>query len=246
MNVALVLAGGVGRRMGAGVPKQFIEVLGKPVIVHTLEVFENSPSIDAIEVACVESYIGDVWAYKEKFGITKLRWVVPGGDICQDTIRNGVFALEGICSPDDIILMAMSVVPLIDEAVIKDSLRVCKEHGNAVAGDYSIYNLCKVENGVMESREYVLKEEHVTLNLPWTWPFGKLLWAYKEAYSRNIGTDVRSYTTTLMIDLGEKLYFSKDTQKNKLKLTTFDDVDMLEGYLLVRQLREQKEKEKEK
>lgn len=261
MNIAVMLAGGVGRRMGSETPKQFLNVLGKPVIVHTLEVFQNNPNIDAIEVVTVESYISEVESYREKYGIDKLKWIVSGGDTCQESIRNGIFNLEGYVDGADNILIVMSVAPLISDEVIDDSLRVCNKYGNAVAGSYSIYNFSTIHREVEDvekkgdskksltdkpigssdecvwANNYIYKEDHVTLNMPWTFPMEKLLWAYKKAFNEGIGTDVRAYTTTLMVDLGEKLYFSKDTQKNKLKLTTLDDVDMLEGYLLVQELR---------
>jgi len=261
MNIALVLAGGVGRRMGATTPKQFLSVLGKPVIVHTLEVFQNNSNIDAIEVVTVDSYIEEVESYREKYGIDKLKWVVSGGDTCQESIRNGIFNLEGQVNGTDNVLIVMSVAPLISDEVIDDSIRVCNKYGNAVAGAYSIYNFSTIHRDIEDveqksdskksltdkpigsgdecvwANNYIYKEEHVTLNMPWTFPMEKLLWAYKKAFNEGVGTDVRAYTTTLMVDLGEKLYFSKDTQKNKLKLTTLDDVDMLEGYLLIQELR---------
>lgn len=261
MNIALVLAGGVGRRMGVTTPKQFLNVLGKPVIVYTLKVFQDNPNIDAIEVVIVESYIAEVKSYREKYGIDKLKWVVPGGGICQESIRNGIFNLEGKAKGTDNILIVMSVAPLISDEVIDDSIRVCNKYGNAVAGAYSIYNFSTIHRDIefIEQRSdskdsltdkpiglgaecvwannYIYKEDHVTLNMPWTFPLKKLLWAYKKAFNEGIGNDVRAYTTTLMVDLGEKLYFSKDTQKNKLKLTTLDDVDMFEGYLLIQELK---------
>lgn len=266
MNVAIVLAGGVGRRMGAKTPKQYLRILGKPVIVYTLEVFQNNPNIDFIEVVTVESYADEIESYREEYYLSKLRWIVTGGDTCQDSIRNGVFNLEGKVADSDIVMIVMSVAPLISDEVINDSLRVCKTYGNAVAGAYSIYNFSKINHGnncenhkknigeeilltagisstdddCVWGNNYINKEDHVTLNMPWTFPMGKLLWAYRKAYSEGIGTNIRAYTTTLMIDLGEKLYFSYDTQKNKLKLTTFDDVDMLEGYLLLQELRKGK------
>lgn len=232
MNIAVILAGGVGKRMGADIPKQFIEVRGKPVIVYVLEKFEMHPEIDAIEVVCVEQYIDDVWSYSRKYNIRKLKWVVAGGNTCQESIRNGVFFLEDKCKDDDILIIHMSVSPLIDNEIITDSLAVCQRYGNAVSADPSIFNLCKIKDGI-SSNEYIYKSDYVTLNMPWTFKYGKVLWAYKKAYSENIGTDANSYLVTLMIDLGESLYFSKGSQKNKLKLTTFDDVNMFEGYLLL-------------
>jgi 2-C-methyl-D-erythritol 4-phosphate cytidylyltransferase len=236
MNIAVVLAGGTGNRMGASVPKQFMHVLGKPVIVYTLEVFESHPDIDAIEVVLLEGYEDQMQKYKEEYNLTKLKWITTGGANFQESVYNGVTFLENHCTNDDIIMLAMSVCPLITDDIITDSLEVCNKYGNAISADNSIYNLSTLRDGYW-ANNYVLKEEHVTLNLPWTFPYGKLLWAYKKAHDTNTGMDDRSYTTTLMIDLGEKLYFSKDSASNRLKMTTFDDVDMLEGYLLIQELR---------
>ena len=237
MNIAVILAGGVGNRMGATVPKQFMHVLGKPVIVYTLEVFEAHPDIDGIEVVLVQGYADKMHKYKEEYNLTKLKWIVQGGANFQESVYNGVMSLEGYCTDDDIIMLAMSVCPLISDDIITDSLRVCGKYGNAVSADHSIYNFSTLRDGYW-SDNYVLKEKHVTLNLPWTFYYSRLLWAYKKAYESGIGMDDHSYTTTLMIDLGEKLFFSKDSAANRLKLTTFDDVDMLEGYLLIQELRE--------
>ena len=236
MVIAVILAGGTGERMGAPIPKQFIKVLGKPVIVYTLQVFEANSNIDAIEVVTLPAYINEVEGYKDEYKITKLRHVEAGGPTAQESISNGVLALAGRCADDDIIMLAMSVSPLITDDIIEDSLTVCRKYGNAVAGVNSIYNISTLKDGYW-ANNYILKENHVTLNLPWTFPFGKLFWAYKKARDENIGVDIVSYTTTLMVDLGENLYFSKDSQANKLKITTFDDIDMLEGYLLINELR---------
>jgi len=236
MNIVMILAGGSGKRMGADIPKQFLKVLGKPVIVYTLEVFEKHPEVDIIEVVAIRDWIEEVWSYRERYSISKLKYVVEGGSTCQESIHNGIIGLRGKVNDDDIVMIAMSVSPLITGDIISDSFRVCKKYGNAIAGDYSIYNLSTIKDGYW-SDNYILKQDHVTLNMPWTFPFGKLLYAYNRAYSERIGIDEKSYTTTLMVDLGEKLFFSKDSQANKLKLTTFDDVDMLEGYLLLQEIR---------
>lgn len=230
MNIAVILAGGVGRRMGAEIPKQFIEINDKPVIVHTMEKFEQHPEIDAIEVVCVEGYIPDIWDYAEKFKLSKLKWVTAGGETAQESTRNGLYNLEGKCKEEDNILFHMSVSPLIDEEIISDALIVCNQYGNAVAASESIFNLCRIKDGYY-SDEYYSKKDLVTLNMPWTIKFGKGIKAYKKSYQENIATDKNAYLVSLLYELGERIYFSKDTQKNKLKLTTFDDVDMFEGYL---------------
>ena len=236
MNIAVMLAGGVGKRTGAPIPKQFIPALGKPVIVHTLETYESFDCIDAIEVVTVADWEDEVRSYPERYGLKKLRWVTTGGASAQESIRNGIFNLEGKVSGDDTIVIVSSLCPLTEEEVILDSLRVCKEHGGAVAGGMSIYNLTELKDGYWGD-DIVYKENHVTLNFPWTYPLKTLLWAYHKGDEMGILKSNAAYTTTLMVDLGQKLYFSKESERNKLKIVTFDDVDMIEGYLLIEQLR---------
>jgi 2-C-methyl-D-erythritol 4-phosphate cytidylyltransferase len=236
MNVAIILAGGSGQRMGIDIPKQFLKVKDKPIIVHTLEKFQKHLDIDVIEVVCLEPYIETVWEYAELYNLPKLKWVTAGGDSCQESIRNGVYNLEKRINAEDIVMLHMSVSPLIDESIINDSLLVCRKYGNAVSVDPCIFNMCSNNDGI-SSDKYILKCGYVTLNMPWTFMYSKLLWAYKKAYSEKIATDKDSYTPTMMIDLGEKIFFSKGSQINKLKITTMDDVDMFEGYLMLMEQR---------
>ena len=234
MNIAVVLAGGYGNRVGASIPKQYIEILGKPVIVYTLEFLQNNNEIDAIEVVSAPEYIDVVFSYKQKYSISKIRWVTPGGATCQESIRNGVLNLVNIASDSDIIVIILGVAPLISDEVISDSLRVCKKYGNAICGSELYYNISPITNEYWADK-YLLKEEHYSHNAPWSIPFGKLVYLY----TKNNATDNRkySYTSTLMIDMGEKLYFSKDSPLNKVKITNKEELDILEGYLLIQELR---------
>jgi 2-C-methyl-D-erythritol 4-phosphate cytidylyltransferase len=236
MNIAVVLAGGTGQRLGATVPKQFVEILGKPLIVYALQIYERSTYIDAIEVVCIPEYIPVVWAYAKKWGIKKLKWVVSGGASCQDSTRNGIFGLEGICSDNDILMLGMSTSVFVDDDIIADSLRVCKEHGNAFAAMQCIYNLAKTSDG-LTSNGIVYKESHKTLNMPWTAPYGTFNRLYRKAYAENIETAPTSYAPTLFLALGETLYLSKDTPKNKLHVTTQDDLDIIEACLKYEQIK---------
>lgn len=230
MNIASILAGGTGQRLGSPVPKQFMDMLGKPLIVHALEVYERSSHIDAIQVVSVPEYIPTVWEYAEKWGINKLRWVVPGGASCQESTRNGIFGLEGICSDSDILMFGMSTSVFVDDEIIADSLRVCKEHGNAFAAMQCIYNLARTSDGLTANHiEY--KEIHKTLNMPWTAPFGTFFRLYRRAYAESIQTSPTSYAPTLFLALGETLYLSKDTPRNKLHVTTQEDLEIIEACL---------------
>ena len=103
MNVAVLLAGGKGVRAGLNVPKQFAEVLGKPVIAYTAGIFQDHPEIDAIEIVCVAGYIDTLWEICRRFSLTKVKWIVEGGSDYQQSVKNGVEGLKGICADDDII-----------------------------------------------------------------------------------------------------------------------------------------------
>ena len=132
MNVAIVIAGGVGSRMGQQIPKQFINVRDKPVLIYTLEAFQAHPQVEAIEVVCIDGWEDILKAYAKQFGISKLKWVVKGGKTGQESIRNGVYGLEGILSNDDIAIIHDGVRPMLDSDVITDVIRVCQKYGNAV------------------------------------------------------------------------------------------------------------------
>ena len=132
MNIAVIIAGGSGQRMGQDIPKQFINVYDKPVIIYTLEGFQRHPQIDAIEVVCIDGWHDVLWAYAHQFNITKLKWVISGGNTGQESIRNGVFNLEGKVGDEDIIVIHDGIRPLVDETVLTDVIMKAQIHGNAV------------------------------------------------------------------------------------------------------------------
>ena len=129
MNIGLIIAGGSGHRMGQDIPKQFINVYDKPVIIYTLEGFQRHPQIDAIEVVCIDGWHEVLWAYAHQFNITKLKWIVSGGNTGQESIRNGVFNLEGKAGPDDIVVIHDGIRPLVDESVLTDVILKAQKYG---------------------------------------------------------------------------------------------------------------------
>ncbi|NCE66401.1 2-C-methyl-D-erythritol 4-phosphate cytidylyltransferase [Pseudoflavonifractor sp. 524-17] len=230
MNVVALLAGGTGQRLGAAVPKQFVKVFGKPLMVYALEIYEKSPLIDAIEVVCIPEYMEEVRQYVHEYHITKLKWVVPGGDSCQDSTRNGIFGLEGICADNDMLIFNMSTSVFVSEEIIADSLKVCRERGNAFAAMQCIYNNAETFDGI-SAKNIHSKETHRTLNLPWTAPFKTFDVLYRKAYARGIETSAASYAPTLFLAMGETLYLSKNTAKNKIHVSTQDDLDIITACL---------------
>ena len=131
-NVAVVVAGGSGTRMGQDIPKQFINVFDKPVLIYTLESFQRHPDVDAIAVVCIDGWQTMVDAYAKQFNIDKLQWIVPGGGSVQESIRNGVEHLEHELDPEDIVIIHDGIRPLIDADVLTDVIQVCERYGNAV------------------------------------------------------------------------------------------------------------------
>lgn len=134
MNVALIFAGGVGRRMNSkSTPKQFLEMHGKPIIIHTLEVFENHTDIDSICIACVESHIDFMKSLCKKFAITKVKWIVKGGATGQESIFNGLSEVHRHCPDDTIVLIHDGVRPNITEDLITNNIISVRENGTAIS-----------------------------------------------------------------------------------------------------------------
>ncbi len=231
MNIAIVIAGGSGQRMGNDIPKQFIKVYDKPVIIYTLESFEQHPMVDKILVVCVEGWHEELLAYAKTYGITKLEWVVGGGSSAQESIKNGVFALEGKCSDDDIIIVHDSIRPLVDAFVLTDVIEKAKEYGNAVTSmpyNEQIFLVDKAEPTTTTS--YIPRETLRRVSTPQAYRFDLLNDKYHEAYAKGIGIHGSAYANTMMVELGVRLHFAKGSDKN-IKLTTPDDLEIFKGYL---------------
>lgn len=231
MNIAVIIAGGSGQRMGQDIPKQFINVYDKPVIIYTLEGFQRHPQIDAIEVVCIDGWHDVLWAYAHQFNITKLKWVISGGNTGQESIRNGVFNLEGKVGDEDIIVIHDGIRPLVDETVLTDVIMKAQIHGNAVTSlPYNEQIFVVNPENETTTKQYIPREILRRVSTPQAYKFGKLDWAYHEAFEKEIGIKGSAYTNTMMVELGETLYFAAGSDKN-IKLTTKDDLEMFKGYL---------------
>ena len=141
-NYVVLLAGGVGKRMGADVPKQFLEVKNKPIIVYSIENFQRNPQIEKIVVVCVREWIDYVHELVEKYGLTKVAWVIEGGNTGHDSIRNGVFFLKDKIQADDFIIVHDAVRPVLPQKAIDEVIRVAHEKGNA-SSSKSPYGRCR-------------------------------------------------------------------------------------------------------
>lgn len=229
MNIAIIIAGGNGSRMGQDIPKQFINVYDKPVLIYTLESFQKHAEIDAIEVVCIDGWHDVLWAYARQFGITKLKWVVSNGKTAQESIRNGVNGLNGFCGNDDIIIIHDGIRPMVEDFVLSDIIVTCKKYGNAVTSLPYNEQIFVVDNEI-STTEYIPRETLRRVSTPQAYHYGKLVWAYEKAFAENIGLQVGTYANTLMVELGERLYFAAGSEKN-IKLTTKDDLELFKAYM---------------
>lgn len=231
MNYGLIIAGGSGNRMGQDIPKQFINVYDKPIIIYTLEGFQRHPMIDAIEVVCLDGWHDVLWAYAHQFNIDKLKWVVSGGKSGQESIRNGVFHLEDKIEKDDIVIIHDGIRPLVDATVLSDVIMKAQKYGNGVTSlPYNEQIFVVNPDDETTTKQYIPRETLRRVSTPQAYQFGELSSAYHEAFEKGIGIYGSSYTNTMMVELGKTLHFAAGSDKN-IKLTTKDDLEMFKGYL---------------
>ena len=227
MNIAMIIAGGSGQRMNQDIPKQFINVNDKPVIVYTLEAFQRHPYIDAIAVVCLEGWQEILKAYSKQFNITKLKWVITGGGNGQESIYNGIQTIKDDCQDDTMVLIHDAIRPLVSQEIISDCISKCKLYGSAVTVIPCVEAVLFSENHV-DSEQTIDRSTLLRTQTPQAFYLSKLLWAHQEAEVRGVVNSIA--TCTLMIELGEKVSFSTGSEKN-IKLTTTDDIEIFKALL---------------
>ncbi len=231
MNVPIILAGGVGSRVGADRPKQFIEILGKPVLVYTIELFQNHPEIDAIEVVCIKSHIDYLKKLVEKYNLDKVKWIAEGGKDFQHSVMNGVNNLNGQLKDDDVVLVHYGASPFTTPDIITDAIRVAKEKGNSSPAISS--PLLLGSNDGDRSLNWIDRDQVMILNSPQCFKFGYVTQLFAEAIENDLIDKVEPHTTTLMYLMGREIYLSKSNQLN-IKITTKEDLDLFKGYILMK------------
>ncbi len=230
MNYGLIIAGGSGKRMGQDIPKQFLTVNEKPVIIYTLEAFQQHPQIDQIAVVCLEGWDQVLWAYARQFNISKLSYVVPGGENGQDSIRNGIMELEKHGAPDDIVLIHDAIRPMVSAEIISDCLRVTREKGCAITTIPCAEAMLTTENASSSTGSYP-RDRLKRTQTPQGFLLGDICDLHRRALEKGITSSVAS--CTLKIEMGEQVWFSAGSEKN-IKLTTVEDIDIFKALLMAR------------
>jgi 2-C-methyl-D-erythritol 4-phosphate cytidylyltransferase len=235
MNIAVILAGGVGSRVGADRPKQFIEILGKPILAYTVEKFNSHPEVDAIEIVCVESHLEYLREMVNEYNLDKVKWITKGGDTFQGSVKNGIANLKNKICDDDIVLVHFGASPFIESDIISDAIRVCAEKGNAISTTNFIY-LSGIKDDDTKTTKYIDRDTICCMNTPHAFRYKFICDLYDEGERTGVINRVEPHTTTMMYELGKPIYFSKGTQTN-IKITTKEDLDLFEGYVLLQQKR---------
>jgi len=215
--------------MRLDIPKQFLHISGKPVILYTMEAFQRHPQIDAIIVVTLEAWADNIRAYAKDYGITKLKWIVKGGNSGQESIKKGLEELKKHCELSDVVMVHDGNRPFVSDELISDSLAIYKQYGSAVAAIPCVEAIFRSVDG-RNSTDSIPREQLFRTQTPHTYTLEKMLWAHEQAEMLQI--ENTAATCVLMQQLGEEIHFSKGSEKN-VKLTTQDDIEIFKAMIKV-------------
>lgn len=229
MNIALLIAGGSGNRMGQDIPKQFMHVDNCPIIIHTLKCFEQHPGIDAIGVVCLDGWQTVLQSYANQFCITKLKWIFTGGDTGMESIHNGIYGLkdEG-CNDDDLVLIHDAVRPLLSQDIISSNIAVCKKYGYAITGIQCREAILESEDG-FSSDKSIPRDKLIRTQTPQTFRLKNIIAAHEEAKAKGITSSVAS--CTLLAELGGRTMHIVPGSEKNIKVTTVEDLEILKALM---------------
>ena len=226
-NLALILSGGSGARMNQDIPKQFLTINERPVIIYTLEAFQRHPEIDAIAVVCLEGWEKFLWAYAKQFNITKLKHVVTGGENRQASSRIGLYELEKHFNPEDIVLIHDGNRPLVSAEIISNCILNTRNYGSAIGVLSCTGSVMITEDGFNSKAQYPRDKIKVG-QTPNGFILGKICDIHRRALEAGITNSIGSHT--LMVELGETVRLYYGSEKN-IKLTTVEDIEIFKSLL---------------
>lgn len=229
MNVALLTAAGSGTRMGQDIPKQFMNIDDCPVIIYTMLPFQKHPEIDAIAVVCLKGWEMMLQAYTNQFGITKLKYIFPGGESNQDSIHNGLVGLrENGLTDTDIVMIQDGVRPLVSQEIISKNIQVAREYGYAITG-LPCKEVIMQYHAEGETLSYmpIPREQLIRTQTPHTYQLGKLWHIHELAAAQSIQ---KAASCELAACLGfDDQHLVIGNEKNGLKLTNVEDIELFKA-----------------
>ncbi len=229
MNIALLIAGGSGNRMGQDIPKQFMHVDGCPIIIHTMNCFQKHPDIDSIAVVCLKGWETVLQAYANQFNINKLKWIFPGGNSGMQSIRNGIYGLkDNGCTAEDLVLIHDSVRPLLGQDIISNNIATCKAYGYAITGIQCREAILESEDG-FSAMKSIPRDKLIRTQTPQTFKLGNILKVHEEAKIKGIKDSVASCTLIAEVG-GREMHIVPGSEKN-IKITTVEDLEILKALI---------------
>ncbi|MBQ7249912.1 MAG: 2-C-methyl-D-erythritol 4-phosphate cytidylyltransferase [Bacilli bacterium] len=224
-TVAIILAGGLGKRLGADIPKQFIEVEGKPIIVSTIENFERSTLANSILIVCVADWIDYLQSLIAKYHLDKVRWIIEGGQTNHDSTSNAIFYLRNQLTDDDFIIVHDAARPLLPQCILSDLMRVAVAHGNASAS-LPCHETLVVTADQASGTEQIDRSIIRRVQTPQAYRFGDIYPIYVQAAKEDRHDFV--YINTAAISYGMRIYFSAGFDNN-IKITTKEDIALFQA-----------------
>ena len=223
----VILAGGIGARMGANIPKQFIEVENVPIIVRTILNFQKNERINEITIVCVEEYKQAMWELVRRFNLSKVTDVVTGGSTGHESTRNGVFSLTDKLSEDDFVIIHDAVRPILPQLILDDMIDTAIKNGNACLAVPCYETVVCTSDGISGNTQ-VDRNSFVRVQTPQMYRYGLIKELYEKAERDGLNNFV--YANTLAIHYGTTIYFSKGFNYN-YKITTQDDLPLYKALL---------------
>ncbi len=231
MNVALILAGGVDPSFQVAIPKQFVVVENRPIIVYTLEIFQKHPKIDKIIVSCLRGWKEMVHAYANQFNITKLEQIVEGGADAQESIRKGVDWLKENYKAEDLVVIHDAIRPLVTDKLISDSIQCCLDYGMGVAAVRSMDTVMLTQDGLI-GQENIARDSIRRIQTPQTYRLDYLNRMHQKALEQGIVHCVDN--NSMLAKLGEIIHFSQGADLN-IKINQIEDVEMFRALYHMKQ-----------
>ena len=229
MNLALIFAGGVGKRMGnSGIPKQFLRLYGKEIIIYTLEIFENNENIDGVVISCLEEKIELLKKLIVKYEFKKVKSIVSGGKTGQESIYNGLKELEKYYSKNDIVLIHDGVRPLINNETVNNNIELVKQKGNAITTAPAIETIIKLEEEKDVIKDIFNRSESYMARAPQSFFLGDILEKHRRAIKDKKFDFIDS--ASLMSYYGESLNILNGPVEN-IKITTPSDFYIFKAIL---------------
>jgi len=229
MNIAIIFAGGSGVRMGAGMPKQFLEVNGKPIIIHTLKLFQKHPDIDKIIVSVLPDYIPHMKSLAEEYSITKIEDIIPGGETAQDSIYNALIRAKETNPGDSIVLLHDGVRPFITRDVITNNIEGVKKNGNAITTTACFETILISREG-KNVDEVPFRKETFAAQAPQSFRLDDIIAAHDEIRKRPEKYENMVDACTIMKTIGKDVHMVEGNRGN-IKVTTPEDVYMYRALL---------------